>query len=191
MTAILQVLRDVQTSLAPAGPQLRVTTARTMTQIQQCLAPAGAADPPELLVFAVSQKDAACLDDLLLLSGRNPRLRILLLVRQDAFAQISYRCRKYAIHVFTLPMRRQILSEVIRVILSMRTQLLLKEEELTRLTKKVNEIGCITKAKCLLIEKRRMTENEAHHFLEREAMDRSISRREVANEIIRKYSADA
>ena len=40
----------------------------------------------------------------------------------------------------------------------------------------------------LLIEKLDMTEDQAHHYIERHAMDECISKLECANEIIRKYS---
>ena len=38
-----------------------------------------------------------------------------------------------------------------------------------------------------LIEQLRMTESEAHYYIERQAMDMRLSRREVAENIIRSY----
>ena len=189
LKAILQILRDVQVITQATGPPLRITKAGTITEIKQAVAASGTASvQPEILVYSMSQKDAACIDDLLMISGKNPQLQTVLLVRQDSQAQIAYRCRKYPIYVLSLPLRRQILMEMLRMILMMRSLILEKDEELQRMRKKLNEIGLVTKAKCLLIQMRQMTEEEAHYYLEKRAMDDGLAKREVAAEIIRMYS---
>ncbi len=187
LKSMLQILRDLQPSSDSAGPALRVSQARTITEIKQKMAPTGTAAPPELLLFGMSEKDAACLDDLLMISGKNPQLQMMLLVRKDLQPRIAYRCRNYQIHVFSLPLRSQVLSEMISMMLSMRARILEKEEELSRMRKKLKEIGVVTKAKCVLIQTRGMTEEEAHHYLEKHAMDEGLTKMEVATSIIRIY----
>lgn len=188
MQAILLVLRDLQESLGQSGRFLRVTQAETITQIKQKMAPAGPAALPEILVFGMSQKDAACIDDLLQIAGHNPQVQILLLVSRDVQAQISYRCRKYQIYVLALPLKKQVLSEMLRMNLTLRGRMMEKEVELQRLRKKMNELSVVTKAKCLLIQMRSMTEEEAHHYLERRAMEEGQTKMEIAAGIIRVYS---
>lgn len=60
-------------------------------------------------------------------------------------------------------------------------------KENARLKKKVNETKAVSRAKCLLMEKRNMTEQSAHRFIEKTAMDNRLSRRAVADNIIRNY----
>lgn len=55
------------------------------------------------------------------------------------------------------------------------------------LQEKMTDIRTINRAKWLLIEQLRMTESEAHYYIERQAMDTRLSRREVAENIIRSY----
>jgi response regulator NasT len=136
----------------------------------------------------MSARDTACIDDLLLLAGKNPQLQTVLLVRREVQAQLAYRCRKYQIYVLSLPLRTQILTEMLRMCLTMRSRLMEKEEELQRMRKKTNEMSIVTKAKCLLIQMRQMTEEEAHYYLEKKAMDEGLSKREVAMGIINMYS---
>ena len=136
----------------------------------------------------MSARDTACIDDLLLLAGKNPQLQTVLLVRREVQAQLAYRCRKYQIYVLSLPLRTQILTEMLRMCLTMRSRLMEKEEELQRMRKKTNEMSIVTKAKCLLIQMRQMTEEEAHYYLEKRAMDEGLSKREVAMGIINMYS---
>ncbi|MFR0902788.1 MAG: ANTAR domain-containing protein [Anaerovoracaceae bacterium] len=45
----------------------------------------------------------------------------------------------------------------------------------------------VNKAKWLLISRLNMEEKEAHRHIERQAMDRCITKRDVAEEIIQKY----
>ena len=77
---------------------------------------------------------------------------------------------------------------MLRMCLTMRSRLMEKEEELQRMRKKTNEMSIVTKAKCLLIQMRQMTEEEAHYYLEKRAMDEGLSKREVAMGIINMYS---
>ena len=50
------------------------------------------------------------------------------------------------------------------------------------------EIRLVNKAKWLLIGELHMDEPDAHRYIEKQAMDRCISRREIAEEIIKTYS---
>jgi response regulator NasT len=83
-----------------------------------------------------------------------------------------------------MPFKRQVLSEAASFMLRIRTILDDKDRELARLRKNLSEIRIITSAKIYLMQTRQMTEEEAHYYLEKEAMDRSLSKREVAEEIL-------
>ena len=61
------------------------------------------------------------------------------------------------------------------------------KDAIDRLEKKLREEKCVGRAKCLLIEHKGMSEQEAHKFIEKSAMDQRISRREVAEEVIDFY----
>ena len=75
-------------------------------------------------------------------------------------------------------------AETVRFMLAIRQGMAERDDEVMRLRKKLSEIGYITKAKCLLIQHRSMTEEEAHYYLERQAMDRCVGKKEIALEII-------
>ena len=53
---------------------------------------------------------------------------------------------------------------------------------------KMEEIRLVNRAKWLLIEQLKMTESDAHRYIEKQAMDRCVSRREIAQNIIRIYA---
>ena len=55
------------------------------------------------------------------------------------------------------------------------------------LRRKVLEAQAVGRAKCLLVERRKMTEQSAHRFIEKTAMDNRLTRYAVAKDIIRGY----
>jgi len=57
-------------------------------------------------------------------------------------------------------------------------------KEKNRLLRQVDDIKKIDRAKCLLIQHNNMTEEQAHKYLEKKAMDSRLTRREVADKII-------
>jgi response regulator NasT len=52
----------------------------------------------------------------------------------------------------------------------------------------MEEIRLVNRAKWLLIENLKMTESDAHHYIEKQAMDRCCSKKEIALGIIKTYS---
>ena len=51
----------------------------------------------------------------------------------------------------------------------------------------MEEIRIIKRAKWLLISEKNMDDQKAHRYIEKQAMDRCLSKREIAEEIIRAY----
>ena len=68
---------------------------------------------------------------------------------------------------------------------SMRQKIFMLNEQKQKLRRRLDEMGIITRAKCLMIEKKQMTEEEAHRYLEQEAMNHSLTKKEIAQNIIR------
>ena len=51
----------------------------------------------------------------------------------------------------------------------------------------MEEIRLVNRAKWLLIEELKMTEQEAHRYIEKQAMDRCVTKRVVAEQILSTY----
>lgn len=60
--------------------------------------------------------------------------------------------------------------------------------EVLKLKEKLEELKFISKAKCLLIEKNHLTEEEAHRYIEKEAMNSRMKKKLVSMEIIKRLS---
>ena len=61
------------------------------------------------------------------------------------------------------------------------------EQKTASIEEKMEEIRIINRAKWLLIEQLKMTEKEAHRYIEKQAMDRCVTRRKIAENIISTY----
>jgi response regulator NasT len=128
--------------------------------------------------------DGTGVEGIIDVAQRHPQLMTILLVRQEAYEQVSYQCRNQQVFVIAMPFKRQVLAEAASFMLRIRTVMDDKDKELARLRKNLNEIRVITRAKLYLMQTRAMTEEEAHYYLEKEAMDRSLTKKEVAEEIL-------
>lgn len=179
----IQLLRQILRSVSGAG-QLRVLQAATLEQIRRGVSGAGAQAPADLLIAVMPLSDGTGVEGIIDVAQRHPQLMTILLVRQETYEQVSYQCRNQQVFVIAMPFKRQVLAEAASFMLRIRTVMDDKDKELARLRKNLNEIRVITRAKLYLMQTRAMTEEEAHYYLEKEAMDRSLTKKEVAEEIL-------
>ena len=63
------------------------------------------------------------------------------------------------------------------------------ERENARLSGQLDDMKMIDRAKCMLIQYLNMTEEQAHNHIQKLAMDSRRRQREVAEDILRTYSA--
>ena len=88
--------------------------------------------------------------------------------------------------VFTLPKptTQQALATALQWMTAARERLRRVGAPAQSLEDKMQEIHLVNRAKWLLIEDRGMSEAEAHRFLEKQAMDRCVPKRRIAEELI-------
>ena len=112
---------------------------------------------------------------------------VLLLVPGESFDGVRDQVEDEGVMALAKPLTRQTLEMGLHMITALRVKLLQMDRRNRALQEKMTDIRTINRAKWLLIEQLRMTESEAHYYIERQAMDTRLSRREVAENIIRSY----
>lgn len=112
---------------------------------------------------------------------------VLLLVPGESFDGVRDQVEDEGVMALAKPLTRQTLEMGLHMITALRGKLLQMDRRNRALQEKMTDIRTINRAKWLLIEQLRMTESEAHYYIERQAMDTRLSRREVAESIIRSY----
>ena len=70
---------------------------------------------------------------------------------------------------------------------SIRERMRRMEKKSVSLQEKMEEIKLVNRAKWVLITHLNMTEDAAHRYIEKQAMDRCVSKRVVAEDILRTY----
>lgn len=124
---------------------------------------------------------------LLALNLARDNVGVLLLVPGESFDGVRDQVEDEGVMALAKPLTRQTLEMGLHMITALRGKLLQMDRRNRALQEKMTDIRTINRAKWLLIEQLRMTESEAHYYIERQAMDTRLSRREVAENIIRSY----
>lgn len=110
---------------------------------------------------------------------------IILLAPTHLFDQISYHVEAYGILTVPKPFDGFYFYNIIKVALAVNIKVERISSQTVKLKEKMEEIRIVNRAKLILVQNQHMTEQEAHHYLEKEAMNRCIKRVDLANEIIR------
>lgn len=111
-------------------------------------------------------------------------------VGAEVYSQAIYRVRGSRVFVLTYPMKRGIIAQAVNIMYD--TQMLIRrsQKEKDKLMERLNDVNTINRAKLLLIQQRGMDENEAHHEVERMAMDLGLTKRRAAEKIIDEIASE-
>lgn len=112
---------------------------------------------------------------------------VLLLVKNDHYNEIYSKVVRYGVITLSKPTNRQMVAQNLRILCATRERIRQMQAKQATVEEKIKEIRLVNRAKWLLIECLNMTEAEAHRYIEKQAMDLRISRREAAENIIKTY----
>ena len=112
---------------------------------------------------------------------------VLLLVKAEHFEAIEARVSPFGVLVLSKPTSSAAVSRSLTLLCATRERLRRMERKTATLEDKMEEIRLVNQAKWLLIGQLKMTEQDAHRYIQKTAMNRGLTRRAVAEEIIRMY----
>lgn len=112
---------------------------------------------------------------------------VLLLVKNELYDQVCYKVEDSGVLTLSKPTSRQGFYGAVKLLTAMTARLSKLERANQTLQEKMADIRVVNRAKWLLIEHHHMRESDAHYFIEKQAMDMRLSRRQVAENIIRSY----
>ena len=90
---------------------------------------------------------------------------------------------------FTRPVDRKMFVRIVRFIAASQDRMRSIRRENLMLHKKLDDIKIINRAKAILMQYLSMTEQQAHRYLEKQAMDLRITRVEVAKNLLSTYDS--
>ena len=141
----------------------------------------------DLLIVDTPLPDESGVDFALSVAERN--MGILMLVKAEVFERVSYQVEEQGILTVSKPNSRQVFYSSVKLLIALGARLQKMERKNRSLQEKMADIRAVNRAKWLLIDKLKMSEQDAHYFIQRKAMDAQISRREAAEDIIRAYES--
>ena len=108
------------------------------------------------------------------------------LVKAELFEDICAQVSQYGVFPLSKPTSSALVMQGIIWMVSAREKL--RRLETVTIEEKMEEIRLVNRAKWLLIDNKDMSEPDAHRYIEKQAMDTSRTKREIAESIIQRYS---
>lgn len=112
---------------------------------------------------------------------------VLLFVRNELYPSVHDKVSDCGIFTIKKPVSNQTVLQALDWLKSTRERLRRMEQKSLTLQEKMEEIKLVNRAKWALINSLGMTEADAHRYIEKQAMDRCVTRREIAENIIQTY----
>jgi len=112
---------------------------------------------------------------------------VILLVKAEHVDAVRERIGKTGIYMIAKPLKRAVFLQLLRCIMVQTRQMKQLQAERDRLSRQIQEANLLNRAKLLLIQVLKLSEPQAHHYIEKQAMDLRITKREVAEGIINTY----
>ena len=113
------------------------------------------------------------------------RAGVLLLVKRELHDEICAKVTDAGVLTLPKPTSEAVMRHMLRTLCAVRERLKRIQERQVTVDQKIEEIRIVDKAKWALISARQMTEEEAHQYIQRQSMDRRVSKRTAAEEILR------
>lgn len=117
----------------------------------------------------------------------NSGTAVLLFVKAEHYPDINGRVSPFGVLALPKPASSQAVSQSLQLLCGTRERLRRMEQKTASIEEKMEEIRIINRAKLLLMEQLKMTEKEAHRFIEKQAMDRCVTRITIAQSILSTY----
>ena len=113
--------------------------------------------------------------------------QVILLVKSESFDSVSAACEEDGVLTIAKPMDKSLLWSALSLAKSAQNRVKRIQAENAQLKQQIEDIRIIDRAKCILISFMKMSEQEAHRYIEKQAMDIRSSRRFVAEGILKRY----
>ena len=120
------------------------------------------------------------------MSDKRPSV-VLLFVRSDNYDDVYDKVSDFGVFTVSKPLPSQNVTQALDFVKATRERLRKMEKKTVSLEEKMMEIKIVNRAKWTLINSLNMSEDDAHRYIEKQAMDRCESKREIAEEILRTY----
>lgn len=115
----------------------------------------------------------------------------LVMTKAENAETLSEQLEEYGALVVARPLSRVLFYQAVKMINASRKRIMGYAKENIKLHKKLDEIKMINRAKLVLMQYLKFSENQAHRYIEKQAMDLRMTKYEIAMKVIKTYDLDA
>ncbi len=109
---------------------------------------------------------------------------VLMAVPSEVYDTVLENVTDYGVLVLSKPLSGNLADKAVRFLMAEQKRLARLEKRVRTVEEKMEELRIVSKAKLLLIEQKKMTEEEAHRYIGKQAMDHGLSRKRIAEQIL-------
>ena len=118
-------------------------------------------------------------------SGRSSA--VLMMIRSELHEEIKDKVSEHGVFTLPKPIVKSTFLTALDWMTATRERLRKHEAKAQSVQEKMEEIRLVNRAKWLLIRELKMDEPQAHRYIEKQAMDQCITKKEIAQTLIRTY----
>ena len=118
---------------------------------------------------------------------RTTNAGVILICREEDYETVSLREEGFGIYCLKRPLSPQSFLQGVHLAVATGIRLRGYSARTETLKEKMEEVKLVGRAKLLLITKLGLTEEEAHRYIEKQAMDKCVRRSVIATELIKTY----
>lgn len=142
--------------------------------------------PVDIVVINAPLKDVSCTDLAINLS-QDFSIGVLLMVKSEVYDQVTYQVEDYGVLTMSRPCTSKEIFQSMKLLMATQARLRKLERKTANLEEKMEEIRLVNRAKGLLMDNLKMTEAEAHRYIEKAAMDNCEKKSVIAKNLIKTY----
>lgn len=124
-------------------------------------------------------------DDLAKVLSEN--CQVLLVVKAELYDEVSEAVENYGVFTLSKPISKALLWSALKLANAAYSRMMMIRNENRKLLQKIEDIRIVDRAKLILIQYLGMTEAQAHKYIERQAMDMRMTRKAVAEGVLKTY----
>jgi len=113
---------------------------------------------------------------------------VIMVAAADICNKVRARVSRYGVFVTPKPIDRRNFADCLALSDAIAARCRALESRNEQLKEKLSEVKLVERAKNILIECLKMTEPQAHRYLEKQAMDMRVTKKEAASSVIRTYT---
>lgn len=137
----------------------------------------------DIVVILYSQTQSGLLN-----FAKSLNAQVLMVCKQEIYDQVLYQCKDSGIIVLSYPIKKEVLFQALLVLQSMQEKILKYEKKITSLEQKYLELKMVDHCKLVLISNYHWSEEKAHHYIEKMAMEQNKTKFLVAKELLEEFS---